>query len=55
MTGDYLIIESIGNGTIRISYGDSVERYIGFSLKEAEAQFRQEHGLKGKKLRKICT
>ena len=47
-----LVIERI-NGGIKIKFDSIVERYLGYSLKDAERKFRNEHGLKGKKLEKI--
>ena len=51
----YIVIERLDNGGIRITTETAKESYLGLSLKEAESQFREQHGLKGKRLRRICT
>ena len=58
MTKDnYLIIERVQgvNGGVVIRYDTTVERYIGYSLKDAERKFRQDFDLVGKRLHRICT
>lgn len=56
ITSDCLVIEKLsGTGGVRISFGDWKEIYLGYSLKDAEARFRQEHDLKGKKLQRILS
>lgn len=56
MTSDCMVIERIArNGIIRISFGGNTERYLGYSQRDAEAKFRDEHGLKGKRIQKVCT
>lgn len=58
MTKDnFLIIERVQgvNGGIMIRYDTAVERYLGYSLKDAERKFRQDYNLVGKRLHRICT
>ena len=58
MTKDnFLIIERVQgvNGGITIRYDTAVERYLGYSLKDAERKFRQDYNLVGKRLHRICT
>lgn len=52
---DYIIIERLDNGGIRITTETATESYINLSLKDAEAQFREQHGLKGKRLKRIMS
>jgi len=52
--GDRMLIIEKVNGGVRIKYGTAVERYIGYSLRNAEIRFREEYGLKGKRLIRIC-
>ena len=51
----YIIIEKLKNGGVRITTESADEYYLGLSLKDAEAQFRTEHDLKGKRLQRLCT
>ena len=50
---DYIIIEVLDSG-IRITLDTTVERYINLSARQAETEFRNEYGLKGKRLKRIC-
>ena len=52
---EYIIIEQLDNGGIRITTETASESYINLSLKNAEAQFREEHGLKRKRLKRIIS
>lgn len=38
-----------------VSYGGHTENYINIPAKTAEAYFREQYDLKGKKIRRICT
>jgi len=52
----YIIIEKLHpSGGVKITTEDVKEVYLGYSLKDAERKFRDEHGLKGKKLQRIMT
>ena len=47
-----MLIERI-NGGIVISYDTAVDFYINMTLQKAESAFREEHGLKGKRIKRI--
>lgn len=59
MTGDCMVIESVetkdGSTAIRITFGSETDNYICLNARDAERQFRDEHGLKGKRIHKVCT
>jgi len=52
MIEPYIIIEVLGNGGIRITTETASDNYINVSIKNAESQFREQYGLKGKRLRR---
>ncbi len=53
ITDDYMIIES-HKGWVRIIFLNYDESYLNLNAREAESLFRQEYGLKGKRIRKQC-